>query len=84
MVADVILGNNIDTLLWIENLKENSHENIIVIDYDQVIDVKKICDITYLSRNHAQKFLVKFDTIFYYKSLYIYPILHKHKSFRKN
>lgn len=77
MIADVILGKNIDTINWIKILKLNLHENIIVIDYDSGIDAKIIDGVTYLSHIEAKELLKKFDSINYYKSMYIYPGIYK-------
>lgn len=73
MIADVILGRNIDTSNWIKELKTNLNENIIVIDYEHTGEPETIEDIIYLSPLGAQEFLAKYDSINFYKSMYIYP-----------
>ncbi|MDN7227866.1 hypothetical protein QWY15_11205 [Planococcus sp. N064] len=73
MNVDVILGNNIDTAMWVRNLRENEAECIIVIDYEWKDEPLEIEDAVYMSAIHAQKYLKKFNTVNYYKSLYAYP-----------
>lgn len=73
MIAHVILGKNIDTLYWIMELKSNLYENIIVIDYDHYVDPLIIDEVTYLSDSDARKQLNKFDSVNFYKSMYVYP-----------
>lgn len=73
MNVDVILGNNIDTAMWVRNLRENEAECIIVIDYEWKDEPLEIEDAVYMSPIHAQKYLKKFNTVNYYKSLYAYP-----------
>lgn len=73
MIADVILGNNIDTLIWIKELKEMSRENIVVVDYEFIGEPLIIDGVKYLSNTTAKEFLKSFDSVCFYKSMYIYP-----------
>lgn len=73
MIVEVILGNNIDTTMWISDLKENEADYIIVIDYDYNNIFLEIEGVIYMSPTQAQEYIKKFDTINYYKSLYAYP-----------
>lgn len=73
MIADVIIGKNIDTSYWIRELKSNLHEYIFVVDYDYYIDPEIIDNVTYVSHIDAKNLLKKFDSVVYYKSMYIFP-----------
>lgn len=73
MIADVILGYNIDTQNWIEDLKFNDSDCIVVLDYDYSGEPFYIDSILYISSLDIKKYLEKFDTINFYKSLYVYP-----------
>lgn len=73
MIADIILGINIDTLLWIEKLKEIGADYIIVLDYDYYDKPKYKNDVLYISTADLKIYLKKFDTVRFYKSLYIFP-----------
>ena len=73
LIADIILGNNIDTPMWIRDLQENEADCIIVVDYEQEHESIDIEGVIYMSSIQAQKYIKKFDTINYYKSLYAYP-----------
>ncbi|MCP2034137.1 hypothetical protein L1279_001120 [Planomicrobium sp. HSC-17F08] len=73
MIVDVILGNNIDTAMWVRDLQENEAEYIIVVDYEYENEPIEIEGVVYMSTIQAQKYIKKFDTINYYKSLYAYP-----------
>lgn len=73
LIVDIILGNNIDTLMWITELRENGADHIIVIDYDSSEDYKEKDNIIYITPCYAKKYIQKFDSINFYKSLYAYP-----------
>ncbi|ETP67315.1 hypothetical protein G159_19410 [Planococcus glaciei CHR43] len=73
MIADVILGFNIDTIVWIEELKEHGMENIIVVDYEWFEEPINREGILFLSSIDAKSYIKKFDTVNYYKSMYVYP-----------
>lgn len=73
MIADIILGNNIDTSIWITELRENGVDHIIVIDYDCSEAYTEKDHIIYISPFYAKKYIERFDTINFYKSLYAYP-----------
>ncbi|KOF08647.1 hypothetical protein AC739_19135 [Planococcus glaciei] len=74
MIAEVILGYNIDTKLWIKKLKKKIIRNtIFVLDYEYFGEPKETNGVTYISSNDLKIFLKEFDTINFYKSLYGYP-----------
>lgn len=73
LIADVILGVNIDTNIWIRKLKENKVENIIVIDYECHGDLNIKEGVIYISPLNAISYLKQFDSINFYKSMYAYP-----------
>lgn len=73
MIADIILGNNIDTSIWITELREVGAEHIIIIDYDSSENYKEKDNIVYVTPCYAKKYMQKFDSINFYKSLYAYP-----------
>lgn len=86
MIVDVILGNNIDTLMWINELIENEADNIGVINYDCLEGFEEKNGVIYMSPAYAKEYIKKFDTVNFYKSLYCYPGMHGNMSFlyRKN
>lgn len=73
MIIDVILGKNIDTCMWINDLKKIKVDQIAVIDYESIVDFEEVDGVIFLSPSCAKKYLKKFDAINYYKSLYAYP-----------
>ena len=73
MIADVVLGNNIDTNTWITDLKQSNVDNIFVIDYEYYEDPKYIKGVIYTSPTDASILLQEFDSINFYKSLYVLP-----------
>lgn len=73
MHANVILGNNIDTIYWITHLKLIENENIIVIDYEYFGEPKLIREALYISAIEAKNYIENFDSICFYKSMYGYP-----------
>lgn len=73
MIADVILGINIDTSMWIEDLKNYGADAIVVIDYEYFGEFYIRDKVTYISALEAKKVLGKFDSLNFYKSIYIYP-----------
>lgn len=73
MIIDFILGNNVDTIMWISELQERGAEHIIVVDYDCSRECVKRNNISYVSTNYAREYMKKFDTVHFYKSLYAYP-----------
>ena len=85
LFADVILGNNIDTPKWIEELQVLDAENIIVIDYEYFGELKLIGGVLYISPIEAKSYLEKFDSICFFKTMYVYPGMGgKMSTFRKN
>lgn len=73
VIADIILGNNIDIQYWIEDLIEKGAEHIIVLDYDYYGEQYEKEKITYISPLDIQKWIRQFDTVYFYKSLYAFP-----------
>lgn len=75
LIADVILGNTIDTKLWIEDLFNNEADHIIVLDYDFHGERYHKDNVLYISSLDLYEYIKKFDTVNYYKSLYAYPTI---------
>lgn len=73
MSIDIILGHNIYTVMWINDLRENKADYIIGIDYDCVEEFQVRNGIFYMPPNYAREYIKKFDTVNFYKSLYAYP-----------
>lgn len=73
MIADIILGNNIDTNMWIYDLKKLKSENIGVLDYEYQGEAKIENNVYYFSITDARIYIEKFDTVNFYKSMYGYP-----------
>jgi len=73
MDAHVILGINVDTRAWIKELKLQKNDNIIVIDYNYLGEMKKIKGVIYISTYEFKHYAKKFDKVNYYKSLYGFP-----------
>lgn len=73
MIANVVLGINVDTVGWIKELKLSVVENIIVLDYDYYGEKINKGSVIYMSSSDALIELKKFDNVKYYKSIYIYP-----------
>ncbi|WP_033542890.1 hypothetical protein [Planococcus sp. CAU13] len=73
MVVDVILGFNIDTAMWISDLRLNGANEIVVLDYDYFGESKLRDGVLYFSTFEIKNYLMKFDTINYYKSMYGFP-----------
>ena len=72
-MASIILGNNIDTFKWIEFLKNEKHEDIIVVDYEYTGKPKIYEDVIYISYLDGENYLKNFHTVKFFKSMYIYP-----------
>ncbi|TWT01863.1 hypothetical protein [Planomicrobium sp. CPCC 101079] len=73
MIAHVILGITIDTKMWISVLKLQNSENIYVIDYEYFGEPILSNEVIYISSLDAKKQLTKYDSISFYKSMYVYP-----------
>ncbi|WP_142828602.1 hypothetical protein [Planococcus soli] len=73
MIIDIILGNNIYTKMWINDLKENGSDHIIVIDYEYTEEFVEIVGIIYMASICAKRYVKRFDTKNYYKSMYAFP-----------
>ncbi|MBD8014498.1 hypothetical protein [Planococcus wigleyi] len=73
MTVDIILGNNVDTKMWIDELRGNESEHIIVIDYESDEKLKEIDGINYMEPSYALTYIKKFDTKNFYKSVYAFP-----------
>lgn len=72
-MLSIILGNNIDTIVWIKYLRNKKAENIIVIDYEYFGEPKKYNEAMYMSNSDALKYLSEYDKLSFYKSMYAYP-----------
>lgn len=77
MEINIILGVSIDTLLWVEILREQGKQCIMVLDYDLTTDVNSINNITYISPRYAEKLSRENNSIMFYSSIYIYPGMYK-------
>ena len=73
MIADIILGSNIDTSMWIKDLIKQGAHNIFVINYEYHGPPVKVNGITYLGPAVGKDYFYQFDTLFFYKSMYQYP-----------
>lgn len=73
MIVDVILGVNIDTDHWIKELKAGGSDHVIVLDYDYFGEPIEKDSIIFFSIHDIKIYLRKFDSIYFYKSLYGYP-----------
>lgn len=73
LIIDVILGVDIETTNWISNLQANMADQIIVLDYDYFGEPEIRDNILYLSTFDIKEHLMKFDTVNFYKSMYVYP-----------
>ncbi|WP_422124326.1 hypothetical protein DHX103_05770 [Planococcus sp. X10-3] len=73
MIFHIIIGNNIDTKMWIDHLVSVNAENIVVLDFDYDGKPKYIKDVTFLSPIDIKNHYNEFDSFFFYKSLYAYP-----------
>lgn len=80
MIIDIILGNNIDTLMWINNLAENEADQIGVVIYDCFEGFEERNGTLYMSPTYAKEYIKNFDTVNFYKSLYAYPGMHGNMS----
>lgn len=76
MILDVILGINADTPKWIKELKLNLSDYICVIDYDYYGEPAMYNGVMYISDLDAKEYFEKFDSVCFYKSMYIYPGMH--------
>lgn len=73
MIANIILGINIDTQLWVSDLKLRKSDNIFILDYEYYGEPNYQNGVTHISPLDAKECFKKFDTLFYYKSIYVYP-----------
>ena len=73
MMLDVILGITVDTPMWITNLREDFADDIIVVDYEYYYEPEVRDGVTYMSPRDAKEYMKKFDSVNYYKSMYVYP-----------
>lgn len=73
MVLNVILGNDIGTLKWINNLKEKGEKYIIVLDYGKKDADYNKNNVIYTSPNEIKKHLYGCDKLVFYKSMYGFP-----------
>ncbi|MFC3212218.1 hypothetical protein [Planomicrobium okeanokoites] len=82
MEANIILGRNIDTSYWILELKSSGASNINVLDYEYFGDPIQIDDVIYLSSYDLKEKIKSYDSIIYYKSMYIFPTLKNYKTLK--
>ena len=75
MIIDVILGVNMDTEMWITELMANKAEMITVLDFDYFGEPKIVNNVTYISAFDLKKLIKNYDKVYFYKSIYFYPIL---------
>lgn len=80
MNIDVILGMNIDTYKLFSILKSRKTNHIIVIDYDYFGHPKINSGIPIFSTNDSKEVIKRYETVTYYKSLYIYPKLYEREN----
>ncbi|RNF39754.1 hypothetical protein [Planococcus salinus] len=73
MLADVVVGNNIDTPSWIAELQVIGAENIIVIDFEYSGEPEFRKKVLYISATDAKKYLRKFESVCFYKTMCAYP-----------
>lgn len=73
MIFNIIIGNNVDTPMWIEYLVNLNAENIIVLDFDYIGEPQNISGVKFISVNDIKDYYNLFDTFYFYKSLYAYP-----------
>lgn len=73
MKLDVILGINSETNMWIKDLKLSLSDHICVIDYDYYGEPTMTNGVMYVSTIDAKEYFKRFDSICFYKSMYIYP-----------
>lgn len=73
MIADIILGITVDTEMWIYDLKKKNYDNIYVVDYDYFGEPILKNEVIYISPIDAKVQFEKFDSKYFYKSLYAYP-----------
>lgn len=73
LIIDVILGFNIDTSKWIRDLKTNMSDQIVVLDYDYFGEPEMRDGVLYMSTFDIKDHLTNFDTVIFYKSMYLYP-----------
>lgn len=79
MIANVILGINMDTGKWIKDLESNLADNIIVLDYEYTEEPKFLNNILYISPLDLSKYIKSFDSVRYYKSMYVFPEVNRQK-----
>ncbi|MFC4713430.1 hypothetical protein [Planococcus dechangensis] len=77
MHINVVLGNLIDSSICVKELKDTGEEFIVVLDYDLRVDKIYKNDIEYISPEYATRLVKEFQSIRYFKSLYILPGMYK-------
>lgn len=80
MHFNIILGNSIDSLIWVKKLDAEGEEVILILDYDLTEDAYYKDNIIYISSEYAKKLVKKINSVSYYKSLYVYPGMYKETS----
>lgn len=75
MRLDIVLGINIDTNKWIKKIKSRNNSSlIVVIDFEHVGSSYIKGDVLYLSSKDGILLSRKSKEVYYYKSLYAYPL----------
>lgn len=80
MHFNIILGNSIDSLIWVKKLDAEGEEVILILDYDLTEDAYYKDNIIYISSEYAKKLVKQINSVSYYKSLYVYPGMYKETS----
>ena len=73
MILSVILGVTVDTPMWITHLRESEANHIVVLDYECMGEPERRGNILYLSPPDAKIYMMKFGSVEFFKSLYVYP-----------
>lgn len=73
MILSVILGVTVDTPMWIEHLRESEADHIMVLDYNYTRESEQRGDILCLSPPDAKIYINKYDSVEFFKSLYVLP-----------
>lgn len=84
MILDLILGVTLDTPFIIRSLRNENVTEIVVLDYDYFDNPYIIDGVLYASTYDAKKLIRNYDTVNYYKSLYIYPSICKDSIYKSN
>lgn len=75
---NVILGVTVDTSTWVAQLRDTETSSIVVLDYDYIGDPEYREGVLHLSSIDTKDYIEKFDSVRFYKSLYVYPVMGGH------